>query len=95
MALPAGLSFAAGGCSRCLAWSYCSLRALASLTACLAVFASLRGYVYELMAGKRGFHWGSLIASGIDNNRQHFNATSFDVAGLLYIMPYVRDQQEN
>ena len=29
------------------------------------------------------------IASGIDNNRQHFNGISLDVAGLLYIMPYV------
>ena len=38
--------------------------------------------------GKRGFRWDALIASGIDNNRQHFNGTSFDVAGLLYIIPY-------
>ena len=51
----------------------------------LAVYSSSRAFVC-VIAGKRGLGWGALIASGIDNNRQHYNGTSFDVAGLLYLM---------
>ena len=57
------------------------------------MLASLRGLVF-LFAGARGFHRDSLIVTGI-NTRQYFNGISFDVTGLLYIMLYVRDQQQN
>ena len=60
------------------------------------VFVSLLESVVDgfvcFIAGGRGrwIHWGSFIASGI-NNRKYFNGTSYDVTGVLGIIQCVTD----